>query len=764
MLELSLERKYQLTYSVSSKVITALLYITLALFPVFFLPLTQEPLDLPKLYLLYGAVALMCAAFLVMIFFLPKMHLMRTIFDIPLAIIALFGLISPLLSLSKHVSMWGRPDAFIFHVSALIGWILWAWFFIQYIRRIKEWQAALAVAMGSAALVSLFFIFRGLPQFSLFQRLAFDNILATQNSNMSVFAAIFLVISVGMLGVSKQWWLKIIALVTGAIHALILLQLGFIMGWWVAVVGLFMLLTFAIIRWQKENLVYFLILFIIFITAFVFAIVESPAKFQRQLPAEIALGRSPSWQIAKKTLFNTGGSLFPGSGLGTFSYDFARFRDPSLNRTQLIEGVAFYAPLSSFFSMLTESGLAGTLLIFTLIVLIAGTLPLLVLNRIQPFLKGHLNVNLLDTKMENFRWQMAVMFAAWISLTFALFLAYFEVSLWWLWWLLFALLVVGFGILGMTRLARETVVPLSLPQPYGLVKSFAVMICLAGLVGVGVFMGRLYRADMLYVKAVAAPEFEQKEILLARAGTLRKGYAPYHIELSKLYVEQAAAVSRVEPIDTAQVVEYLGKSVEAARRAIDHEPNSFHAWENAGVIYFNAAPVVDGALEWAKDSFEKALALAPTHANIWWQQGNTYMQMKDIAKAEEHYKKAIELKPDFLAAHMSLATLYEGEGQLDRAIQVYRDVPPAGQQNADVLFNYGRLLYNRRKGDDAENAELLLKAAIELNPNFSNALFSLGILYEEQRDKAKALEYYQKVADLNPENKDIKAKIKSLRR
>lgn len=764
MLELSLERKYKLTYSISSKVITALLYATLAIFPVFFLPLTQEPFDLPKLYLLYGAVALMCAAFLVMVFFLPKMHLIRTIFDIPLAIIALFGLISPLLSLSKHVSMWGRPDAFIFHVSALIGWILWTWFFIQYTRKTGEWQAALAVAMGSAALASLFFIFRGLPQVTFFQRLSFDNILATQYSNMSVFAAIFLVISAGMLGVSKQWWLKGIALVTGAIHLLILLQLGFIMGWWVSVVGLFMLLTFAIIRWQKENLVYFLILFIIFITAFVFAIVESPAQFQRQLPAEIALGRSPSWQIAKKTLFDTGSSLFLGSGLGTFSYDFARFRDPSLNRTQLIEGVAFYAPLSSFFSLLTESGLVGTLLIFTLIMLIAGTLPLLVLNRIQPFLKGHLNVNLLDTKMENFRWQMAVIFAAWISLTVALFLAYFEVSLWWLWWLLFALLVVGFGILGMTRLAREVVVPLSLPQPYGLVKSFGAMIALAGLVGLGVFMGRLYRADTLYVKAVAAPEFEQKEQLLARAGTLRKGYAPYHIELSKLYVEQAAAVSRIEPIDTAQVVLYLGKSVEAARRAIDHEPNSFQAWENAGVIYFNAAPLVDGALEWAKDSFEKALALAPTHANLWWQQGNTYMQMKDIGKAEEHYKKAIELKPDFLAAHISLATLYEGEGQLEKAIQVYRDVPPAGQQNADVVFNYGRLLYNRRQGDDVENAKLLLKAAIELNPNFSNALFSLGILYEEQSDKAKALEYYQKVADLNPENKDIKAKIKSLRR
>jgi tetratricopeptide (TPR) repeat protein len=51
---------------------------------------------------------------------------------------------------------------------------------------------------------------------------------------------------------------------------------------------------------------------------------------------------------------------------------------------------------------------------------------------------------------------------------------------------------------------------------------------------------------------------------------------------------------------------------------------------------------------------------------------------------------------------------------------------------------------------------------LELQPNYSNALYSIGLLYETRGDKATALKYYYKVKDLNPNNQDILNKIKSL--
>ena len=99
---------------------------------------------------------------------------------------------------------------------------------------------------------------------------------------------------------------------------------------------------------------------------------------------------------------------------------------------------------------------------------------------------------------------------------------------------------------------------------------------------------------------------------------------------------------------------------------------------------------------------------------------------------------------------------------MDKAIEIYRNLLPLGASNSEILFNFGRLLYNRGRSDDKDDAEKLWLEAVRIQPNYSNALYSLGLLYESQGNKTAALEYYYKVKDLNPDNKDITAKIRSL--
>ena len=111
---------------------------------------------------------------------------------------------------------------------------------------------------------------------------------------------------------------------------------------------------------------------------------------------------------------------------------------------------------------------------------------------------------------------------------------------------------------------------------------------------------------------------------------------------------------------------------------------------------------------------------------------------------------------------MSLAKVYESENKTDEAVEVYKNSLNLGSANATYLFDFGRVLYNRDKGEDRNDAEKLWLASVKIQPNYSNALYSLGLLYESKGDKTTALQYYYKVKDLNPDNKDIIAKIKTL--
>src|SRR3989344_3565396 len=138
------------------------------------------------------------------------------------------------------------------------------------------------------------------------------------------------------------------------------------------------------------------------------------------------------------------------------------------------------------------------------------------------------------------------------------------------------------------------------------------------------------------------------------------------------------------------------------------------------------------------------------------------MLQNNIPKAIEYYQKSIDLKKDYVGAYVSLTAAYESNKELDKAIEIYRNLLPLGVNNSEILFNFGRLLYNRGTKNDKSDAEKLWLEAARIQPDYSNALYSLGLLYEMRGDRTKALEYYYKVKDLNPGNKDITAKIRSL--
>ena len=71
-------------------------------------------------------------------------------------------------------------------------------------------------------------------------------------------------------------------------------------------------------------------------------------------------------------------------------------------------------------------------------------------------------------------------------------------------------------------------------------------------------------------------------------------------------------------------------------------------------------------------------------------------------------------------------------------------------------YELGRLYYNQ---GDISKAELCFTKAIEISPNYSNALYSLALIYQKQNKNKEALELFKKVLELNPDNEEVKQKI-----
>ena len=113
-------------------------------------------------------------------------------------------------------------------------------------------------------------------------------------------------------------------------------------------------------------------------------------------------------------------------------------------------------------------------------------------------------------------------------------------------------------------------------------------------------------------------------------------------------------------------------------------------------------------------SFSKALALDPTYSQAALYLGRTHNLLFDQAKAQEYYKKAIEIDPDYLEARSTYGGMLLDSGDLDEAIRQLNAVVQRDTRNSLAWSLLAQALC--RKDIYVDSVEAARKA-IKLSPN-----------------------------------------------
>jgi tetratricopeptide (TPR) repeat protein len=104
-------------------------------------------------------------------------------------------------------------------------------------------------------------------------------------------------------------------------------------------------------------------------------------------------------------------------------------------------------------------------------------------------------------------------------------------------------------------------------------------------------------------------------------------------------------------------------------------------------------------------------------------EGNVCLAKKDVPKAEEKLRAAIEKNPDMLSSYMVLAQIYGRGGQVDKAISQFETVL---KRNPKYLPGYMVLgaIYDQR--GDMEKASSYYRKALEIKKDFGPAANNLA--------------------------------------
>jgi len=771
------------------------IYLLVFLIPLFWLPWSVEVFDFNKQYLVVFLVSLAFLAWLAkMVVIRKKIVLRRTPLDIWVLAFIVIMTISAFFSVDKISSWLGFYGRFSDSMITLLAMAAFYFVLVNNVsvgkkqqkesdleeteeRGKKSWGFSLEkvfnLFLASSFVViittylSVFGIWAkisGLPHAMTFKSF---NPIASSLEGLSMFLVALISLIVGMflqrvvIGKEKKFS-SAICLSLVILATLLLVFINFSMAW--LVLGITMLILLAVVLWTrtlKKN-VDLLILPVILIIIAGFYWFGVPSKvgalddltFDRlNLSQEVILdyqtAGSVSWDSLKE---------YPvlGSGPGTFSANFTRFKPVSFNENPFWN-IRFDKAPSQLLEMVSTTGALGTLSYLMLIVVFLLVVFVFFGRRIM------------DSQYSKLGFPLVL---AWLSLLLAQFVYYQNSVLIFYFWFFMALIVIIWQEI-QSKPAKKIVFSFKKVPEAKLIFNIILLILVFALAGLFYLGGRFYWAE-----AKLSQSSESNEDLIRtfeEAINLSKYRANYRQTLSQIYLASAWSEARkAEGERNVQLLQGLAAgSIQQAREATSLRPNSVNAWENLGVIYRDSRGLIDGTVPFTIEAFERAKELEPNNPVFYREicRVNLIDGEGDWDKTVGYCQKAVELKPNYLDAHIQLALAYEQGGNLEEAVRqmesvlerlkgvsFQRDSDLAGAAT-EIYFQLGRLYFNLDREDEAIN---MFEQAVIITPEYANARYALALSYQSKERIQDALVQLRIIEQLVPDDEDVKTLIDQL--
>ena len=772
------------------------IYLLVFLLPLFWLPFSFEAYEFNKQYLLFFLVSLAFFAWIAkMVLVDNEIRFKRTPLNIFVVVFIFIAILSAIFSVDKISSIFGFYGRFS---NGLIGLISLGLLYFLITNNVgvplkqadlnaekmlksatnqRSNQRQISVSGLIKPLMWAVFFVVLISYFSIFGTwLKLNNLIAQKFPGFSLppvmLQTTFNPVSGSMEGLS-MFLAVIIALLTGMIllkgkgklssiiyYLLLIASLGLMIiidfkaSWIVLSVTLALFLGLAIgKRMFKENVNKLIVPIFLMIMAISFLFIEANLL---NLPKEQVLSQGESWGIGFKGATENVKSGFLGSGIGTFHYDFSKFRSLEFNQTFLWQ-IRFDRAGSHISEILATIGFLGLVSYLALI----GFFLL-----ISWFLLGAKGAKFDPARFIKSGAKFEIpLLLAFLALFVGQFVYYQNTILAFTFWLILSLSVVSWQ----KPIAEKAISFKAFPE-LSLIASVLLIILGLLILGCYFFAGKFYLADTKYVDSFG--QISEKRIeFLAKAARLNPLYPQYKIILARTYLNEVLTeMGKPTPdqialsLNTQSAIAYAkGGQIGGVyiKGATEISPNLVSTWETLGMIYREISTMAPGALEWGIKSFEKAISLEPTNPVLYTELGKLYLILGDIPKAKDNFGKAISLKSDYVDALIQEVLISEREGNTVEAISKMEGLATTFPFNVEVLFQLGRLYFNGGRVDDAI---LQLESVVTLFPNHSNALYSLGIAYQRKGQKEKAISAFEKVLELNPANLDVQAKLNELKK
>jgi len=157
-------------------------------------------------------------------------------------------------------------------------------------------------------------------------------------------------------------------------------------------------------------------------------------------------------------------------------------------------------------------------------------------------------------------------------------------------------------------------------------------------------------------------------------------------------------------------------------------------------------------LDAAEKKYIEIIGLDSKNLKAFKELGRIYFEKKEFEEAKQTFEHVLKLKEDDEDIYENLAKIAKEKGDLDEARDEYLKLININKQNAQTHFNLAEIYQAMGKLPEAARA---LKKALKIepaNPRYLDTILEISIII---KDKALALDTYEKLNKANPENNKL---------
>ncbi|MBI2034106.1 MAG: tetratricopeptide repeat protein, partial [Candidatus Levybacteria bacterium] len=166
------------------------------------------------------------------------------------------------------------------------------------------------------------------------------------------------------------------------------------------------------------------------------------------------------------------------------------------------------------------------------------------------------------------------------------------------------------------------------------------------------------------------------------------------------YSNALIAVELMDEQKATEAAEHTYNALLLSENVVTRHPNNVSFWKNRVRMIYELARLDPQFLQFAIESLEKAVQIAPTDAKLLYNLGYVYRLTGSPQKAVEILEKTIQLKPDYRDAYFTLGLAYH-DSAVDKNELI---IDPQKQKKAQASLEH---ILNSISADDEETIKTL---------------------------------------------------------